>query len=435
MKVAEKEGAIKAAQMPSGIWKARWQIRAVLPNGKKHRPSGTEYGKSEAEARRKAQDAAHLAAERSKAFSGPDVARLTVNQLLDLYLGSKGQEEGISARTIKIDSDLARLHLRPALGNLRVADVTAAHAAALKASLAGTAHTAKRAHGLLNQALNHAVFPLRAIVGNPLAAINVRKKRTQRAGNKIKAWDTDEQLRLYQAALLDKTVMGWAIAFALFSGFRRAELLGLTWADVNFHAVPGAKHGTVSVSQAVAKRTAGVRDEDLLTDPKTDRSARTIPLDPRARRALLEVQAWQRGQAKKKGEEWHNPLNLVFTTRKGDLQHADNLTRKINELCQAAGVRRLSPKSTRHTYASALYASGAPISEISRILGHSSTHTTETVYLNFFGTLPPLYVVKSSGQQRADAWREALEQKFAEVEAVTSSPPLTFKPDSQVDSN
>jgi site-specific recombinase XerD len=45
-----------------------------------------------------------------------------------------------------------------------------------------------------------------------------------------------------------------------------------------------------------------------------------------------------------------------------------------------AGVPRLKPHATRHTFATTLIRRGAPIAHVSKLLGHASVDTTMQTY-------------------------------------------------------
>jgi integrase len=74
-------------------------------------------------------------------------------------------------------------------------------------------------------------------------------------------------------------------------------------------------------------------------------------------------------------------------TRPGLRQHdrhprsAGNVRRDFQGICDKAGLSKAwTPRELRHSFVSMLSADGVATADISHIVGHSSTRTTERVY-------------------------------------------------------
>jgi hypothetical protein len=71
----------------------------------------------------------------------------------------------------------------------------------------------------------------------------------------------------------------------------------------------------------------------------------------------------------------------VFTTATGIPLDVRNVRRMFNAICEHAGLGRAwAPLDLRHTFVSLLSDDGMAIEKISRLVGHASSHVTETVY-------------------------------------------------------
>jgi integrase len=79
------------------------------------------------------------------------------------------------------------------------------------------------------------------------------------------------------------------------------------------------------------------------------------------------------------GNAWHE-TGLVFTTAHGT-QDAGTVRKMFRRITRRAGIgTEWTPRQLRHTFVSLMSETGMPVEEIARLVGHSSTQTTETVY-------------------------------------------------------
>jgi integrase len=81
------------------------------------------------------------------------------------------------------------------------------------------------------------------------------------------------------------------------------------------------------------------------------------------------------------GSSWQDN-DLVFPSRVGSPADASHVRRSFRKVVEAAGLdpRDWTPRELRHSFVSLLSDADVPIEHISRLVGHSSTTTTETVY-------------------------------------------------------
>ena len=83
------------------------------------------------------------------------------------------------------------------------------------------------------------------------------------------------------------------------------------------------------------------------------------------------------------GTNWHDN-DLVFPSQVGTSADASHVRRSFRRVVEAAGLdpREWMPRELRHSFVSLLSDAGVPIEQISRLVGHSETTTTETIYAN-----------------------------------------------------
>ena len=138
------------------------------------------------------------------------------------------------------------------------------------------------------------------------------------------------------------------ILMALRSGMRQGELKGLQWSSIDW------LNRSVAVRHSHCDRLKG------LVSPKSNRE-RHIPLDAEVYDALA-----RRRQS----------AGYVFTTPQRRPFDSMRLIRQLETVCHAAGVRRVTWHTLRHTFATHLAMKGVPIPTVQALLGHSSITTT-----------------------------------------------------------
>lgn len=167
-------------------------------------------------------------------------------------------------------------------------------------------------------------------------------------------------------ALIDAAPAEWrcAVAIAVFGGLRLGEVLALTREDVDLD-------GRVLHVQATLSEVSGRTPRLLREVPKSDAGMRDVPIvEPLAELIsahLVLVPA---------------ECPLVFATAVGTLVSKNNFYRDVwRPTRAAAGLATLHFHDLRHTAASLLLAySGAQLSELKQILGHSQIAHTVDLY-------------------------------------------------------
>jgi integrase len=113
-------------------------------------------------------------------------------------------------------------------------------------------------------------------------------------------------------------------------------------------------------------------------DTKTKKSRRTLGMPQRCVDALSAL--WDR---RKCGHAERSQCDcLVFVSLAGTPLDAHNVRRGFRRVAGAAGLtaKDWTPREMRHSFVSLLSDDGMPIEHIARLVGHTSTAVTETVY-------------------------------------------------------
>lgn len=135
-----------------------------------------------------------------------------------------------------------------------------------------------------------------------------------------------------------------------------------------------------------------------ISPPKTRRSRRCIPLDPRTIAVLQVHKARQAAEKLSRGPEYVDN-GLVFAREDGTPHHPDRFSHEFDSLVKRSKLPRIRLHDLRHTYATLLLQQGINVKVVSERLGHSSAAFTMDVYQ---------HVLPSMQQEAANAGAAAV---------------------------
>jgi integrase len=261
-----------------------------------------------------------------------------------------------------------RIHIKPKLGHIRLAKLTATDLERLYADLSSKGAAPKSVrnyHACIHTMLEKAVR--RDVLVRNVANIVDLPRKVRRDLPMI----TPEQAKAFLQATQEHRLEALFV-LAITTAARQGELLGLAWDNVDLDT------GLIDVRWALQK----VDGQMELVEPKTASSVRTIALTEIAIAALRRHHGRQIQEQMYLGRAWVNELNLVFTTPFGTPLDKDNVRkRELPPLLRAAGLSdRLRFHDLRHIAASLLLSDGVPIPTVSEMLGHADSATTLRVY-------------------------------------------------------
>jgi integrase len=200
----------------------------------------------------------------------------------------------------------------------------------------------------------------------------------------MKALNEEEADRFWAAA--DADPMGIVFLFAVISGMRPEEFLGLRWSDLdlNREQPDGTLRSVARVKQVLCwrrKKGGGW----YIDETKTSQSRREISLPQ-----VLVDRLLKHKQEQKHAQPQFEHLDLVFRTEAGGPLHSDNLgARDLRRILKAAGLPYTDPKTgvrglrlydLRHSCATLLLAEGKHAKVVADRLGHASVAMTLDVY-------------------------------------------------------
>lgn len=234
----------------------------------------------------------------------------------------------------------------------------------IKAALEGL-KTVKNIHGILHKALKQAVAN-GYMKSNPTE--NCVLPRIEK--KELMPLD-DEETKLFLRAIKGHR-FELLFTVTLFTGLREGEALGLTWDRIDF------KRGSILINRQLQKeKKAG--GEFRLVSLKNDRPRRITPA-PWVMQLLKDRKLQQYEHMERAGEDWSNPLNLVFTNELGGNLIPQTVVRHFKEIVTSIGRPDARFHDLRHSYAVASIRSGDDIKTVQGNLGHATAAFTLDVY-------------------------------------------------------
>lgn len=218
---------------------------------------------------------------------------------------------------------------------------------------------------LISDIFSYAV-KMGVVASNPCKNVTVPKNEY-----KEKKIYTPEQINRFMTLLNDEPLKYRAFFnLAIYSGFRRGELLGLEWKDVDF------ENNIISVRRT----SCYTPDRGVYTDTtKTRLSQRTLKFPQALMDMLREYKEEQDNEALKLGDKWIE-TDRLFTKENGEPQHPNTTYHWLEKFCKKNDLPFLGLHSFRHLFCSMLVNQGVDIVTVSGALGHSNVTTTSTIY-------------------------------------------------------
>lgn len=270
----------------------------------------------------------------------------------------------------------------PAIGHLRLDRITGRHIQQFINDLALNGRNKKNGKPLSRKTVVHHLnfisdifayaLKMNMLSDNPCRNVTVPKGETKEKN----IYTVEELAQIFE--LLDNenvpTKYRVFIKLAVYSGFRRGELLGLEWKDINW------ENNLISI-----RRTSNYTvEQGTYTDTtKTKKSKRTLRFPDYVMDMLREFKEEQDREREMLCNKWKD-TDRLFTQWDGSPMGNCTPYSWFMKFCKRNNIRFCDLHSLRHLHASLLINAGVDVATVSADLGHSTPTTTLGKYTHEF---------------------------------------------------
>lgn len=268
----------------------------------------------------------------------------------------------------------------PAIGYMKVNKITSRHIQQFVNDLSFNAKNMQTGKPLARKTVIHHLsfisdvfsyaVKMSMVSDNPCSRVSIPKG--ERKEKEIYTIEEIEKLfELVETAPLKYRAF---FVLAVYSGFRRGEMLGLEWKDIDW------EDNIISV-----RRTSNyTKAKGYYTDTtKTRSSQRSMKFPDFVIDLLRELKENQDRQAFLMGTKWTN-TDRLFVKDTGEPMFLCMPYKWLEKLCIRNGLPFHGLHSIRHFFASSLIHANVDVAAVSSALGHSAISTTTSIYLHAF---------------------------------------------------
>lgn len=187
---------------------------------------------------------------------------------------------------------------------------------------------------------------------------------------------TPNQINAILSALVNEPIHWKAMAYVMiFTGFRRGEVCGLTWDEINFET------NAITAKNEILSDTNGKMY--FKSYPKSSHSERTVLVNSKVIGLLQNYKQWreEHGGTDVESEDWKQYHLIFINPITGKPYSPDSFNRYLKRLAQRYDLpSMIHPHAFRHAVATAMLEKGVDISDVANTLGHESPEVTRRVY-------------------------------------------------------
>jgi integrase len=310
-----------------------------------------------------------------------EAGSLKLSEYLDRWLPNI--RDTVRQRTWERYEQIVRVHIKPALGRIKLKGLTPTHVRGLyreKLDSGSSPRTVQYIHVTLRKALQDAVADglIPRNIADGIKAPKPKKKE-------INPLSPDQTRAFLEAIHGDRLEALYVLA--IHRGLRQGELLGLRWEDVDLEA------GTLQVRRTLSLPKSG----HVFELPKNGKG-RSVELTQDASEALKHHLTRQLEDIEALGDDYQD-WGLIFPGEKGQPMRPWTLTGKLERILQRVGLPHIRFHDLRHTCATLLLTKGVHPKFVQELLGHATISITLDLYS---------HVIPAMGDQTRKAMEDVL---------------------------
>lgn len=207
----------------------------------------------------------------------------------------------------------------------------------------------------LEKAVQEGLIRINPAIGCKLPPKKSREMKVLTPSEIVRFLDRAKEEGYYELFLLE-----------LGTGMRRGEILALKWSDLNF-----------TTGELRIERQVNVfNGEQIISEPKTKASIRTIILPPSLLQILSEYK-------KTVDSEWIFPLPIDSSKTR----HPSAVRKRLQIMLERAGCPKVRFHDLRHTFATMALENGMDVKTLSTTIDHVSSETTIDIYSHITDTM------------------------------------------------
>lgn len=339
-----------------GRWESRY-IKGYDASGRAR--YGYCYGKSYAEAREKLNEAKGSLLQ---GVSPAPSSRVRFGFYCDEWL-SLNRTRVKESTYVKYETVLEK-HIKPSLGGCLISALSTALVSRFGQELLDNGLSPKTVRDVLT--IVHSILEYTQSQEPGMRSVKVVYPKENRKEMRVLSRDEQKRLTVYLLSDMDECKFG--VLLALLTGLRIGEVCALKWGDISL------LERTLTVSSTMLRlKDHGIdsprKTKILLTDPKTNTSARVIPLSEYA------AELCQRFFV-------NNLDAFVLTGESGRYIEPRALQYRLKKYASECGLEDVHFHALRHTFATRCVEVGFEIKSLSEILGHTNPSFTLQRYVH-----------------------------------------------------
>lgn len=350
-------------KLSTGGWRARPTLGTDPVTGKQVRPTKVFATK------KAAQDWVTEQRQQWREHNWAPKSTRTFDEVADHWLTVREADSTVGPNTVRADRE-SLAYARRAFGAVQVQKLTPAALTDWSAALTGkngkvlAPATKRRAIIRLQSVMAHA-RKMRWLTYDPSADLESPEQKSITAAAADDIW-TPEQMGKFLDHIAAHRLSG---CFALtLLGLRREEVGGLRWSDIDLDA------GTLRIRQA----RVDVNGRDTIVTPKTDRSARDLPVPTRELAMLKAMRAVHLRERLAVGRPLAD-ADLLLSRADGTWLPVREYSREFSAQRGAAGLKAITLGKLRHSNISRMRAAGIAADVVAAWHGHTE-RMTQAVY-------------------------------------------------------